>query len=1403
VAFSVGLWVLKYLSRSLLWARHDEDPASALIAPAPPLRVDLAKVGGGRIAGGSSAPLSSDADAHVGLHAWELGVSGGGGGGSPRSAAPPPPPSGGAARDEMAALSRLTHLGKLDPAEQRALYEAMHVRDLVADEDLFREGADADDGLYLLLSGKLGVFKDEARSRGAPHPLPPTGAMRRQTSASALNLEEDFAREALCEFEEGAMLGENAVLAGLLPLRGGGDGGGAPSGGWLSSCGSKRPATLRALRPSKVLCLPAAKLGAFALASPAAIVSIILDCVSKQWRVAHALLVGYLRLETARRAASEPPGSFPAFFLGAGAPPHPCAGEGGAEDHPAPAPLPEAQLRAAADRVVVLEAGDDLYAEGAPAGEVFVVLRGFAAARRRAPPRRGGAPRDVCAFAPREAPPGFPGAAALLDAGFTFALPALRALGPGSIAGGPAFLNGATHRETLVAVTRVEVAVFLRESLVTSKAGSAPSAGGSPAPGSLFDGGDGGSPPFFRGAGGGGSFAGALPAQPRAHAPEGPPRAYVHMHLALAITRSMARLTRQLLSLGIKRVWFPVGECVFKQGDPSSGLFFIVSGRVRMQTRARAGAHAGVLPALQVDATAGDMVGEVSELAREERRDSSAFAARDTEAVSISRAAFRLLASTHATVMTTFARLLAERMRDAARSQSAGALGSPAGLSGAELACGLPYSLAAPPGSLGALAGSRRRGGGAFSHSAAGATGVAPGVAVHHPPPSPAALGGAWAAGAPALVPRHPTAPEYRTITVLPAGRAGLPAGACRAFCGRLAAALAGAEGKPTGVAHLDGLREALGPAAAASLGVEYGVSRAGAWLSEAEERLRFLVLDADSSGGGGGAGEYDGGEGAGATARAGAFAAANPWARLCVGHSDVVLLLADARAAALGACDDGRYRLGDAEWELIFKHEGRAGLLRVDLVLLQEGARGAAPADTRHWLTGGREGAGAGACVPRAVFMFHHVRPAGSSPRCAAPFAPARADTDVAQLARFLAGRAVGVVLGGGGARGLAHTGLLATLSAAGVPIDVIGGTSQGAFVAASWAKNESLEGLRAAVADLAATLGDAPETEDAGPLGRLWARARCFFRYAWSFTLPFLSANDGSLFGERIKATLGATQIEDLPGPRYFCVSSNVTDGALAVHSTGSLWGFVRASMSIIGVLPPVLAKDTGKLLVDGGYASNLPVDVLHVLLPSSVGLVIACDVERKNMVQELELLRPEDYSDGGAGAQAVAQCLSGRRLLQRFLYRALMWRLTGRECFRSNMPHMFTLFQEVCFLRHYSAMRALFPPGAVAPGENGAPFDPTRHEPAHSPGRRRGGESDEEAGSEEKEEAGGGLGGGEGEAGDDGRPALLYVRPDVGTVGILDYGKYKAIEEKGAVRAKKVLDKWAGLRWRGPAA
>lgn len=60
----------------------------------------------------------------------------------------------------------------------------------------------------------------------------------------------------------------------------------------------------------------------------------------------------------------------------------------------------------------------------------------------------------------------------------------------------------------------------------------------------------------------------------------------------------------------------------------------------------------------------------------------------------------------------------------------------------------------------------------------------------------------------------------------------------------------------------------------------------------------------------------------------------------------------------------------------------------------------------------------------------------------------------DIGRLARWMAGKAVGLVLSGGGSRGLAHLGVLCALEDAGVPVDVVGGTSQGAFMAALYAQ-------------------------------------------------------------------------------------------------------------------------------------------------------------------------------------------------------------------------------------------------------------------------------------------------------------------------------------------------------------
>lgn len=73
------------------------------------------------------------------------------------------------------------------------------------------------------------------------------------------------------------------------------------------------------------------------------------------------------------------------------------------------------------------------------------------------------------------------------------------------------------------------------------------------------------------------------------------------------------------------------------------------------------------------------------------------------------------------------------------------------------------------------------------------------------------------------------------------------------------------------------------------------------------------------------------------------------------------------------------------------------------------------------------------------------------------------------------------------------------------------------------------------------------------------------------------------------------GPQEIEDLWLP-YFCVSTNLSNADVEVHQVGSLWKFVRASMTIVGMLPPVI--NNGEMLVDGGYLNNVPVDIMHSL-------------------------------------------------------------------------------------------------------------------------------------------------------------------------------------------------------------
>jgi len=270
------------------------------------------------------------------------------------------------------------------------------------------------------------------------------------------------------------------------------------------------------------------------------------------------------------------------------------------------------------------------------------------------------------------------------------------------------------------------------------------------------------------------------------------------------------------------------------------------------------------------------------------------------------------------------------------------------------------------------------------------------------------------------------------------------------------------------------------------------------------------------------------------------ADAGPSSWSKLCMRQADALLLLARADAVA-------------SPWpHMPATTRNEALEQRCELVLLHDGPIVA--------------GAGARWLSVQPRMALHHVRDADDVPR----------------IARLLTGRAVGLVLSGGGARGFAHIGAVKALREAGVPIDLTGGTSMGgimaAGVAAGWSVPEMTERLRRS---FVAT----------NPLR--------------DYTLPVVSLVSGRKVSALLQREFGTAAIEDLALP-FFCVSSNLTTGHMTVHRTGLLWRWLRASVAIPGVLPPVLHQ--GEVLVDGGAMNNLPVDCMREL---ARGPVVGCDV------------------------------------------------------------------------------------------------------------------------------------------------------------------------------------------------
>ncbi len=278
-------------------------------------------------------------------------------------------------------------------------------------------------------------------------------------------------------------------------------------------------------------------------------------------------------------------------------------------------------------------------------------------------------------------------------------------------------------------------------------------------------------------------------------------------------------------------------------------------------------------------------------------------------------------------------------------------------------------------------------------------------------------------------------------------------------------------------------------------------------------------------------------------------------WTQRCLRQADEVLLLGRASGpSALSPAEErgltGPSPLTRARQTLVLLHTGRPAFAR---------------------------GTPAFLAVRPKVYRHFHLR--------------ASEGRDLSRLARFLSGRAVGLVLPGGGARGLCHIGVFHALEEAGIPIDAFGGTSIGSVLGACMAADWGWE--------------------------KVYSENRREFlaNPTSDFNLvPLVSILAGRKLDRILERSFSGVHIEELWHP-YFCVSSSYTQACEVLHTRGNLKQALLASMAIPGVFPPVVRNRD--LLVDGGVFNNMPVDVMA---RTGVQTILAVDLRGPDRPREI---------------------------------------------------------------------------------------------------------------------------------------------------------------------------------------
>ena len=307
-------------------------------------------------------------------------------------------------------------------------------------------------------------------------------------------------------------------------------------------------------------------------------------------------------------------------------------------------------------------------------------------------------------------------------------------------------------------------------------------------------------------------------------------------------------------------------------------------------------------------------------------------------------------------------------------------------------------------------------------------------------------------------------------------------------------------------------------PGAAQSMGGDDVQARFVDWLNGKETRYSKLVYEADPSN--------------------------SAWTARCLRQADLILVVARARADYLEAGSQAvdLWGIGEASKKT-----------RVLVIVHDDG--NTPPKGTREWTLR----------IPAA----HHFHIRMNNER------------DFARLTRFLNDRSVGLALGGGFARGIGHIGVIRAMRELDIPIDMVGGTSMGAVIAAECAFEWDYQKM------LELTCKYSAESMQR------------------DYTLPVVSFLTGRKVSQALMDFGANRDIEDMWLP-YFCVSANLTRAEGKVHLSGNVSRSVIASSRAPGVFPPVTWDN--ELLFDGGLVDVVPSDVTRDLVGQGTVISVA---------------------------------------------------------------------------------------------------------------------------------------------------------------------------------------------------